>query len=255
MGICASPEDRHLVKQAGASYIELAVAGLAAYTPTQKKELSAELSAIGLPCEAMNVFFPGREIPITGPDADAKKIRAYVRETFDWIQLFNPAVVVIGSGAARRKPNDFSDERAMAQIIEAGQILADAAAPYGITLAIEPLNRGECNMINTVATGLYDAKKVGHKNFTVLADLYHMMLEDEPASALLETAGWLTHTHVASPDGRVFPTEADHGRIAPYITALKQIKYTGRMSIEASGLTVEAATRALSLVGEWWEER
>ena len=46
-----------------------------------------------------------------------------------------------------------------------------------MTLAIEPLNTGECNFINGVAEAVSLAQEVNHPSVKVLSDLYHVNLE------------------------------------------------------------------------------
>ena len=48
----------------------------------------------------------------------------------------------------------------------------------GVPLLYEPLNRYETNMVCTLADGVALLKKVASKNIRLLADLYHMNIEE-----------------------------------------------------------------------------
>ena len=59
------------------------------------------------------------------------------------------------------------------------------------TLAIEPLNRKESNIINSVAEGVRFARQVNRPEIRVLADFYHIDEEREPLDTLKTNGEWL----------------------------------------------------------------
>jgi hypothetical protein len=72
-----------------------------------------------------------------------------------------------------------------------------------VTLVIEPLNRTEFNLVNSVEEGVHFAAQINRKQIRVLADFYHMDEESEPLDTLLEHGLWLAHIHVATQDERI----------------------------------------------------
>lgn len=100
---------------------------------------------------------------------------------------------------------------------------------------IEPLNKGECNIINTFEEGCHIAKEVDHDSVKVLVDYYHLMLEKEPIDHLKQLgAENLLHVHFARTKGRGFPVSSDEdSNYDPFINTLKAINYNRRVSIEA----------------------
>lgn len=88
---------------------------------------------------------------------------------------------------------------------DAARILSD----FGILLVIEPLNKKETNMINTVADGVKLARDTGSGNVKGLGDIYHMYKEQESFTADPSLAGMLSHCHISDPhpDGRDYPTD------------------------------------------------
>jgi len=235
IGVCAPPDQIENIFLSGADYIECAVQSVRAGSADDKTKIKSAIDASKIKCEAMNVLFPGREIPLTGENVNVYAVETYARETFACVNaVCAPSVVVFGSGVARRCPDGFDRRKAFNQITETGLILAECAERYGFVIALEPLNRGECNMVNSLADGLSVVKKINHPNFKLLADVYHMLVENEPAGAILGCEGFLAHAHVAEKEGRKAPSANNMESIAPYIDALRKIDYDGRLSIEAS---------------------
>jgi sugar phosphate isomerase/epimerase len=250
-GICTGLDNCQEAVKAGADYVECTVTGLNGKTEDELAALVKALKENNIQCEAMNVLFPGNQIPLTGEKADLAAAETYLNNTFKKICAYiQPKVIVFGSGGARQVPEGFDRNKAMGQLAEAGQVIAKAAAPYGITIVLEPLNRSECNIINSLAEAVDIAKRVNRPNFKMLADFYHMLREDEPAAALHECADWLSHTHIATREGRLYPQKEHAAMFAPYFEALRSIGYNERMSIEASG-EWEALPAALEALRGW----
>jgi sugar phosphate isomerase/epimerase len=76
--------------------------------------------------------------------------------------------------------------------------LAEHAAAEGVIIAIEPLNRYENHMINTLGQALQLCEQVGSDHFGIAADTYHMNIEEaDPLRALLEVAPRLHHVQLS----------------------------------------------------------
>src|SRR5690606_21284794 len=106
------------------------------------------------------------------------------------------------------------------------------ADPLDITIVIEPLNRKESNIINSVLEAMEIAKKVNRKSIKVLADFYHMEEENEPLKNIAIAREYIKHIHVAD-TGRYSPGTG----IYPYEQFTKYVEmanYNGRISIECS---------------------
>ena len=97
---------------------------------------------------------------------------------------------------------------------------------------IEPLCRRECNYINLVSEGAEWARKIGRPGVQNLADTFHMEQENEPLTAIVESADVLAHVHVAD-TGRVAPGKGNFDYTALF-TILSSANYDGRISIECN---------------------
>jgi sugar phosphate isomerase/epimerase len=215
----------------GFDYIELSLAPIAAMTDAAFVELARRVAGSGLRCEANNNFFPA-SIRLTGPDADLARALAYAKGAFERAARLGTAVVVFGSSAAKNVPAGFPHEAAWRQITDLLRALGPLAAQYGITIAIEPLNRQESNIVNLVSEGLRLARAVDHPNVQLVVDFYHLMRESESFEVLLAAGAAVRHIHFAEIVSRNFPTEPQDD-YARFFESLHRIQYDDRCSIEA----------------------
>jgi D-psicose/D-tagatose/L-ribulose 3-epimerase len=118
-------------------------------------------------------------------------------------------------------------------------------APAGLRLAVEPLNRFECYVLNTAAQSAAHVAAVGRPNFGYLYDTFHANIEEkDPVGAIAETIGAIAHVHISENDrGAPGSGHIDH---AGAIRALKAAGYDGWLTVEAFGQALPdlaAATR------------
>ena len=98
-------------------------------------------------------------------------------------------------------------------------------------LLFEPLNRYESNLFNRVGqtAGWLRAAKID--DVKILADLFHMAIEEvDLAAALREAGDLLGHVHFA--DSNRHAAGFGHTAFAPVIDALRGIGYGGYLSAE-----------------------
>ena len=109
--------------------------------------------------------------------------------------------------------------------------VAIAADNAGVTLTLEPLNRFETFMFNTVAQGLDFLAMVDHLAVKLQLDVYHMnMEEDDIAAAIRLTGDKLGHFHCAA-SNRKLPGRG-HIDWDGIKAALDDIHYAGPLIIE-----------------------
>jgi sugar phosphate isomerase/epimerase len=104
------------------------------------------------------------------------------------------------------------------------------AAP-DVRLVLEPLNRYETNLINTVAEGLDLIEEVGTNNLGLLFDTFHANIEEGSIESAIRNAGdRLLHFHVAD-SNRWYPG-AGHLDFGQVISTLDILGYQGYLSAE-----------------------
>ncbi len=232
IGVCTSMKNSGKVKAAGYAYIEESVGRLLMpWEPEEKFEKKyTEFRKSALPVEACNSFIPG-SLKSVGPDAAHDKILSYVETAFRRAQKIGVKMIVFGSGGSRGIPKGFDRAKAKAQFVELLKKMGPVAGKYDVIVCIEPLNRKECNFINSVGEGAQIAKLVDHPNIKLLADIYHMAREGEPPVEIVKAGSLLYHCHIAENEQRGYPGK-NREDLTGYLGALKKIGYRGRISVE-----------------------
>jgi len=255
-GACRGPEHQALLKEIGYDFWEGSVGPL--LVPGDPDDaFEAKLRNVlplVLPVRSCAGFFPAA-VPLVGPNADLTAIERHARATFRRAQRLGVTHIVLGSGGARRIPEGFDPARAREQFIEACRRMGPAAAEFGVTVVLEPLNRAETNFFHRVDEGVELVDAIAHPNIQLLADIYHMMREDEGPDSLRKAGARLRHCHIAEKQNRTPPgTAGDDFR--PYFRALKEIGYKGGVSIEGrwSRDLETDLRRALDVMRRQWAE-
>jgi len=252
-GCCAGPEMGDVLAQAGYDYIELSVSRH--LQPEMDDEewapLRQAIEAQPLPAEAFNTFLPP-DLKVTGPAVDEERIGRYLDVAFERAAKLGGQVIVFGSGGARNIPEGFPRERAWQQLLNFVRKAGEGAARVGMIVCVEHLNRGESNVLNDLSEVLRLVVEADHPQVKALADLYHIIREEEPMEHLIAAGGRLAHVHVADTDRRAPGTGS-----YPYpefFAALHQIGYDARISVECrwENLAAECGP-ALEFLRRMWE--
>lgn len=241
-GNCISYKDINrikILKKTGFDYVEI---GLSSLYTAEKSEIENFLGALdknNIKCEAVNVIFPGG-IKLTGENAEFEKAENYIAEIFEKTKSIGFKYVVFGSGGARRVPDGFPMEEAKEQLIKIiNDYLIPAAEKYDFTVVVEELNKAETNIINTIDEAEYIVEKINNPKIKLLADLYHIGLENEDISKLSEKGSILAHCHIANPyNKRSYPQKSDSAKAKElykiFFENLKKASYQKGISIEGS---------------------
>lgn len=168
---------------------------------------------------------------LTGTDATQReRARQYVRGIIDVAGPLGASAII---GSMQGRWGDGQDrETALGHLKSALGELGEHARQYGVPLIYEPLNRYETNLINTVADGVSLLESMPGANVTLLADLFHMNIEEADIAAALELgADHIGHVHFVDSNRR--PAGCGHMDYAPIAAALRHIGYAGYLSAEA----------------------
>ena len=249
-GVCTGIENAEIARVAGFAFVEPTVRSL--HSGKDFAVIQAAHAAARLPTPTFNVFVPG-DLKITGPAVDRAKLQVYVAESLRRVKSVGGELVVFGSGGARNIPDGFDRATAWQQLIDFLRMVAVDADKTGVSIAIEPLNKRESNLINSVAEGVKLAQVIDRSSIRVLADLYHMQEDAEPTDTVVANAAWLTHVHVAD-SGRLSPGTGTYPYTA-FFSYLKSTGYAGRIAVECKWQDFEAeASAAVAYLHKMWDE-
>lgn len=141
-----------------------------------------------------------------------------------------------------------------ANLIELHKRAAAYAADLGITLAVEPLNRFECYVLNTVADTAEVVRGVGAPNYGLLYDTFHANIEEkDPVGVIAPNLSAISHVHLSEND-RGTPGKG-HVPWDATLGALKQGGYEGWCVIEAFGRALPALAAATRVWRDFFPSR
>jgi len=195
--------------------------------------VGAALARTGLAPYVVGAMAPGRDLVATDPTTVAAT-QDYLRGCIDLAHgVGAPAVCGPFYASTGRVWRLSPEERLEAYAEWRANIapVADHAAERGVVIGIEPLNRYETSLVNTVGQGL--ALLDGVPTSVGLAlDSYHLNIEERSSpDAIREAGSRLVHLQVCGSD-RGAPG-GDQTDWPALLTALDDVGYAGPLNIES----------------------
>jgi sugar phosphate isomerase/epimerase len=170
-------------------------------------------------------------LTLTHPDASVRtRAMKFVEGMIDFgARLGAPAII----GSMQGKVEEGVErKRALEWLSQGLASLGRRAADRGVRLFLEPLNRYETDVLNRLGDAAALVKPLGVGSVALLADLFHMNIEEPSIAGALREAGPLVgHLHFA--DSHRGPVGTGHTDLAPVVEALREIGYRGYASAEA----------------------
>jgi len=136
-------------------------------------------------------------------------------------------------------------QRELEYAAEVHRTVAPLAAAARITCALEPLNRFEAHLLNTMEQAAAYMQRVDHPSFGAMHDTFHANIEEKSPVDSIDTlfaTGKLTHVHISEND-RGTPGRG-HARLRESILRLKALGYDRWLTIEAFGKGLPALAAA-----------
>lgn len=216
---------------------ELGFDAVEVFAPSAEAVKSGELKTLlageglGLAAVGTGAGWVKHRLHLCLPDAAARtKAHDFIRSIVDFGGPFGAPAII---GSMQGRSGDGVDHAtATGYLSEALEDLGEHAKQYGVPLIYEPLNRYETNMVNTVEAGVTRLRTLSTKNVVLLADLFHMNIEEiDMAAAIRAGKGHIGHVHFVDSNRR--PAGYGHLDFAPIAAALGEIGYQGYASAEA----------------------
>jgi sugar phosphate isomerase/epimerase len=151
-----------------------------------------------------------------------------------------------------RPPRPAEEDREV--LLEALTALGATADAAGVALFLEPLNRYEDHMLNRVEQAVELCEAVGGPALQVMADTYHMNIEEADPVATVRNAGpRLTHVHIS--DSNRYEPGAGHVDFPGILGALRERGFEGTLAFEGrlSGPAPEVLPRMAAYVRSCWD--
>jgi len=250
IGICADPATlASLPRAAGHDYIEGFTQGMLVPEKSDAEfaQRMADFRRSGEVMPASNRFLPA-DLKVVGPAVYDARLDRYAATTFRRAREMGMSLIVFGSAPARMVPEGFSAARAFEQYVAALQRFGPLAEAQGVALLVEPLNRVECNLVNTILEGAEAVCCARSPAVKLLVDVFHMLRNGESPDSIEQVGPLVRHVHLAEKRERAAP--GTHGEdFRPFLRALLGTGYNARITIEAdwTDLPAQAAPALAAL--------
>jgi len=196
------------------------------------EELQALLDANGLALAAVGTGagWVKHKLSLTSPDEAIRgEAVAFVERVMDFAAQFG-APAIIGSMQGRAE-GAVTRQTALRYLGNALFKLDEHATDLGTTLLYEPINRYETNLINSILDGAQFLSGSALQKVKLLADLYHMNIEEANLAEAIRNAGaHIGHIHFADSNRRA--AGMGHTDFDAVAQALRDVGYAGYLSAE-----------------------
>jgi D-psicose/D-tagatose/L-ribulose 3-epimerase len=215
----------------GFDSIELPVENVGDWDPERTATL---LDSLGLTATVVLAMGAGREL-VTADRATIGATRDYMRRVVDLAHTVSAQVVAGPAYTSVGRTWRMSETERRACYLQLRDGLApvvEHARAAGITVAVEPLNRFETSLINTVDQALEALEGLPTAACGLGLDVFHMNIEEQDIPAAIRRAGpRVAHVQVSAND-RGAPG-ADHIDWRGIVGALDEVGYEGPLTIES----------------------
>ena len=209
---------------------------------------SRVLAETGLTPYIIGAMAPGRDLVCAEPDA-VRATQDYPRELLRFASVVGAPIVAgpLYSAVGRVWRMDEAERAAAyAELRENLAPVVEYAASVGVVVGIEPINRYETSLINTVEQALEALGPLLGPNLGIALDTYHMNIEQRSSIEAVRTAGsHVVHVQVCGND-RGAPG-SDQTPWVPLLAALDEVGYEGPLNIESFTADNESIATAASI--------
>ncbi|MBS4216955.1 sugar phosphate isomerase/epimerase [Bacillus sp. FJAT-49711] len=192
----------------------------------ETKEL---LKKYGMECSSIcGIYNEDRDLSSSNEEIRNNAID-YVKKCIDMAKALGARIVIVVPTYVGKLKAETNEEwnYAIASVRELG----DYANQHNITLAIEAINRYETYLVTNLHTAKRFIEEVASENVKIMADFFHMNLEERNMSeALTNILEHLVHVHIA--DNTREAAGLGQTDFEPIMSFLKNMNYSGYVSME-----------------------
>ena len=227
------------IRRIGYTGIEIAPFTLARtpleVTPARRREYRDIMASEGLTFVGLHWLMVSPEgLHVSGPDA-ALRARSWdhIRALADLAADLGPsAVMVFGSPKQRSTTGGLTRAEATRNYIDGLASVAPHACSRGVTILVEALPAGQCDVIQTLEEAAAIVREIASPAVSTMFDVHNAVDEREPHAGLIERYfDLIRHVHVNELDGR--HCGAGTYDFRPVFETLRRLNYTGWISLEA----------------------
>ena len=220
-----------MISQAGFDFVELPLFQIESQKSQEFDKLRNTLSSAQLSCQICANLFPD-DMVLTGPEPDAGAIQLYLSKAFSRAEELGVKNTVFASVPAWQTPKKSTKADGIQMIVSLiSQMILPEAEKHQIKILIEPLRNTICDLVTTLSEAMLIVNQIKSPNLKLMADLYHLEINDENPEQISRYSTQIEHIHVAQP-GRHLPTDDFSPTINVYLDQLNRIGYHKTISFE-----------------------
>ena len=228
----------HVIRKAGYAGIEIAPFTLAEDPATVsaagRREYRDVIHSEGLEFVGLHwLMVSPKGLHVTTPDtAVRERSWRHIRSLIDLCGDLGGGVMVFGSPAQRKSTRGLSREEATRHYVEGLAAVAPQAVERGVTVLVEALPAGQCDVVQTLEEAVGIVKEIGSPGVRTMFDTHNAVDELEPHAVLVDRYyEFIRHVHVNELDGK-HCGKGDYD-FKPVLEVLRSRSYTGWVSLEA----------------------
>ena len=196
------------------------------------QECQELMAKYDLNCHSLcGIFNESRDLT-SGEEAGENAVK-YLKDSIDFAEAVGAKVIIVVPSPVGRtaKPDGYSIEELTENVVVHLREAADYAQEKGVKIAIEAINRYETYLVNTLSKALDLAKRINHPAVGIMADLFHMNIEEASlADSLYMIRDYLLHVHIA--DNTREAAGMGSTDFKEVLRVLRNIGYKGSLTME-----------------------
>lgn len=228
IGICLKTDQKDFFAETGADYAEFPFTETATMTEAEFDAFRNWIQDHKVSCPVMTQLLPKKGSIVMEPDRFSA-YEAYLRAGFERAVSLGTRIVILGNAGARNIPSLAMKEIATQRLSVFLQQAAVLAKEYDVCICLEPLNRIQSNLINTIEEAADVIRNAADDHLGIVWDDFHFKVEKDKIESIIKNKDFIMHCHTASLLRRGIP---DLQEEKTFLDCLQEIGYTGRISFE-----------------------
>jgi 5-keto-L-gluconate epimerase len=193
------------------------------------KALTALLQKYHLEVASLNTDALWVEEKMSLTDAEGTIRKVTLTRLTGYIPLAFHLKTIMCIGITRGDGKGLTVEEANGYLVDALKVLCSAADEYKVKISLEPLNRNETALVNTVKQGLEIIQRVGKDNLGFVLNTYHMNMEESLIEDSIRMCkGKIFHVKIADANRRA--PGSGYMNFGSILKTLKTAGYKGYLS-------------------------
>ena len=231
-GICARPGQIAAAATAGYDYVELNLNDVLKMSEGEYRTMASDMEKHNIYAEVVCGMLPD-DVQLVGEGVRSQDIHQALDLTFDMAQALGAELIIFDCEKARNLPARFDPAMAWRQLGNFIRILQGYAANFDVKVALMPLRRSVAELMNYVTEATLISAMLRLNRVGVAASSFNMAMEAESLPQLKRTGSLLWHMRMSNILGNRPPKTGDGEDYASVFSALQEMGYAGRITMEA----------------------